>query len=109
MGNYSHSITSHKTWISEITTELTEGARDVHEAMAVQYGDARIGKECCKQQDSDGHHNNKTGVPVQQMLVLVVGADLHGCRSKQAPREEHLDSGSHPALKQAILLLPSVS
>ena len=81
--------------------ELTEGARDVHEAMAVQYGETRIGKECCDQQDSNGHHNNKTGVSVQQMLVLVVWADLHDCCSKQSPREEHLHSSSHPALKHA--------
>ena len=40
--------------------------------MAVQYGDTRIGKECCEQQDSDGHHDNEAGVSVQQVLVLVV-------------------------------------
>jgi hypothetical protein len=38
----------------------------------VEYGDTRIGKECREQQDSDGHHNNKAGVSVQQVLVLVV-------------------------------------
>ena len=103
-----HSVISCKTWISGIIEpccnqcpELTEGARDIHKAMAVQYGDTCTGKECCEQQDSNGHHNNQAGVPVQQVLVLVVWGDLHDCCSKQSPREEHLHSSCHPALKHA--------
>lgn len=79
---------------------LTEGARDVRKATAVQYGDTGVGEECCEQENSYSQHNNETGVTVQEMPVPVVRRDLHGCRSKQPPCEEDLHGGSYPALKQ---------
>jgi hypothetical protein len=78
---------------------LTKGARDVCKAMAVQYGDTGVGKECREQENSYSQDNNKTGVTVQEMLVPVVRRNLHGRRSKQPPCEEDLHSGSYPALK----------
>lgn len=79
---------------------LTEGTRDVRKAMAVQYGNAGVGEECCQQEHGYSQHNNKTGVTVQEMPVSVVRRDLHGRRSKQPPCEEDLHSCSYPALKQ---------
>lgn len=78
--------------------KLTKGARNVCEALAMQYVDARAGEERCKQQHSESQHNHKSGVTVQEVLVPVVGSDLHSSGSKQPPRREYLCSGSHPAL-----------
>jgi hypothetical protein len=79
---------------------LTEGARDIRKATAVQYGNTGVGEECREQEDGYSQHNNETGVTVQEMPVPVVRRDLHGRRSKQPPCKEDLHSGSYPALKQ---------
>jgi hypothetical protein len=88
--------------MTSMHVRLTEGARDVHKATAVQYGDAGVGEECCEQKNGYSQHNNETGVAVQEMPVPVVRRNLHGRRSKQPPREEDLHSGSYPALKQML-------
>jgi hypothetical protein len=62
---------------------LTEGARDICKAMAVQYGNAGVGEECREQEDGYSQQNNEAGVAVQEMPVPVVRRDLHGHRSKQ--------------------------